>query len=132
MKRSSHGGGVKIYFDGGCRPNPGPLRTAVVAGGRTYHQHDLGEGDNNDAEWLALIHALHVAHSLGAMDIVLLGDSALVVSQASGAAACRSQRFRHRLEEFRALAAGLGRVRIRRIGRSQNLAGIALERLHGG
>lgn len=130
MARSSHGDVVKIYFDGGCRPNPGPLSTAVVAGGRTYHQYDLGEGDNNDAEWLALIHAMHVAHALGARDVVLLGDSALVIGQASGAAACRSRRFRHRLEEFRALAASLGRVRIRRIGRSQNLAGIALERLH--
>lgn len=118
---------MKIYFDGGCRPNPGAMRTAVVAGGRAYHHDDLGEGDNNDAEWLALIHALGVARSLGVADVTLLGDSALVVSQANGAAPCRAGRFAARLAEFHALAAGFRRLRIRRIGRSQNLAGIALE-----
>jgi ribonuclease HI len=122
---------VKIYFDGGCRPNPGPMQTAVVAGGRTYHRHDLGEGDNNDAEWLALIDALAVARSLGTAEVTLLGDSALVVNQANGIAACRDPRFEKRLAEFRVLAAGFRHLRIRWIRRSQNLAGIALERIHG-
>lgn len=125
------GGAVKIYFDGACRPNPGPMQTAVVARGRTYHRTHLGDGDNNDAEWLALIDALAVAKSLGAADVTLLGDSALVVNQASGIAACRTPRFQDRLVEFRALAAGLERLRIRWIRRSHNLAGIALERVHG-
>lgn len=123
---------VKVYFDGGCRPNPGPMQTAIVAGGRLYHQDQLGDGDNNDAEWLALIHALGVARSLGVADVTLLGDSALVVQQATGIAACRSARFSQRLAEFHALATGFERLRIRYIRRSQNLAGIALERIHGG
>lgn len=122
---------MKIYFDGGCRPNPGAMRTAVVAGGHVHHRDDLGEGDNNDAEWLALIHALGVARSLGVADVTLLGDSALVVNQASGAAACRAPRFAARLAEFRVLAEDFRRLRVRRIRRSQNLAGIALERIHG-
>lgn len=122
---------MKIYFDGSCRPNPGVMRTVVVAGGRLYHKDDLGCGDNNDAEWLALIHAAEVACALQAPEVTLLGDSALVVNQASGTAACRDPRFATRLAEFQALAAGFHRLRIRRIGRSQNLAGIALERIFG-
>ena len=122
---------VKIYFDGGCRPNPGPMRTAVVARGRTWHSDDLGTGDNNDAEWLALIHGLGIARTLGVADAVLLGDSALVVAQANGVAPCRDVRFSRRLAELRDLAADFARLRIRRISRSQNLAGIALERVHG-
>ena len=122
---------MKIWFDGGCRPNPGPMETAVVAGGRTYYRNGLGTGDNNDAEWLALIHALEVARDCGAAEITLLGDSALVVNQASGASRCRDMRFRVQLDTFHALAATFRRVRIRRIGRSHNLAGIALERFHG-
>lgn len=122
---------MKIYFDGSCRPNPGSMRTAVVAGGRFYHKEDVGYGDNNDAEWLALIHAVEVACSLEAQEVTLLGDSALVVNQATGKAACRDSRFASRLVEFQALVVGFHRLRIRRIGRSQNLAGIALERLFG-
>lgn len=121
---------MKIYFDGGCRPNPGPMRTAVVAGGRLYQRADLGPGDNNDAEWLALVDALNVARALGVADAALLGDSAMVVNQATGAAPCRAARFQRHLREFHRLAAGFRRLRVRRISRSQNLAGIALERIY--
>lgn len=122
---------MKIYFDGACRPNPGPMRTAVVAGGRAYHRDDAGEGDNNDAEWLALLDALGTARALGIADVTLLGDSALVVQQASGRAPCRAPRFKSYLLSFQALSASFERVRIRRIDRAQNLAGIALERIYG-
>ncbi len=118
--------GIKLFFDGGCRPNPGQMETAVVARGITYHRPDCGRGTNNDAEWLALIHAMEVAMVIGASDIVLLGDSAVVVGQASGVAKCRSHELRAHLEKFQALAREFARIRIRRISRTQNLAGIAL------
>jgi ribonuclease HI len=119
---------LKIYFDGGCQPNPGAMETAVVARGVSYVQRDLGHGTNNDAEWLALIHALQVAQMLECGDFIMLGDSALVVNQASGASRPKSAALRSHLETFRALAEGLPTFRVRRIGRSQNLAGIALAR----
>jgi ribonuclease HI len=122
---------VKIYFDGGCRPNPGTIEVAVVAGGRLYHRADLGHGDSNDAEWLALIEALVVARDLGIADVTLLGDSATVVAQASGASRRLAPRFSQYHARFGVLVAGLDRVRIRRVPRTQNLAGIALARLHG-
>lgn len=126
--REMHKGGVKIYFDGGCRPNPGQMETAVVARGITYHRPDCGRGTNNDAEWLALIHAVEIAAAIGATDIVLLGDSAVVVGQATGAAKCRSAELQAHLAKFQTLAGNFERIRIRRIGRNQNLAGIALAR----
>ena len=126
--REMHKSGVKIYFDGGCRPNPGPMETAVVARGITYHQPDCGHGTNNDAEWLALIHAMEIAAAIGATDIVLLGDSAVVVDQATGATKCRSPELQAHLAKFQTLAGDFERIRIRRIGRNQNLAGIALAR----
>ena len=123
---------LKVFFDGGCRPNPGEMETAVVARGALYVRQGLGFGTNNDAEWLALIHALTVALDLGEIDVECVGDSALVVNQARGVSKCRSPGLRMHLEAFQALAAQFSRLRIRRAGRSQNLAGIALTKLHSG
>ncbi|WP_234031832.1 ribonuclease HI [Porphyrobacter sp. SLTP] len=81
---------LKIYFDGGCRPNPGAMEAAVVARGVTHFYDDLGYGTNSDAEWLALRLALQLAHSLGEPEFDLVGDSLEVIRQASGLFRCRS------------------------------------------
>jgi ribonuclease HI len=120
---------LKIYFDGGCQPNPGEMEAAVVVRGITHHWPNLGHGTNNDAEWLALIHALRIARDLGEPDFELLGDSAVVVNQATGAQKCRSGALQRHRAAFAGLAAECGAIRIKRIGRSQNLAGIALDRI---
>jgi ribonuclease HI len=104
------------------------MEIAVVARGVTYLDLSVGEGDNNDAEWLALIHGVRVAQTLGARDFVLLGDSALVVHQANGVWRAKRPALQHHLDAFKALTADLGPVRVRKIGRAQNLAGIALEK----
>jgi ribonuclease HI len=117
---------LKLFFDGGCRPNPGPIETAVVARGIAYVRTDCGRGDNNEAEWLALRHALALAADLGARDVLLVGDSAVVIAQASGAGKCRSPQLQPHLAAFREAAAGFATVRLRRVPRSKNLAGIAL------
>lgn len=123
---------MKIYFDGGCRPNPGRVEVAVVVAGTCYFEPDLGFGSNNDAEWLAAIHALTVAAALGIDDIRLLGDSALVVGQANGTAPCRTPELTRHRDEFVRLRADFLRLRVGRISRSQNLAGILLSKRHSG
>ena len=45
---------VKVFFDGGCRPNPGPIEAAVMIRGVAHLFDDLGCGNSHDAEWLAL------------------------------------------------------------------------------
>ena len=117
---------LKIYVDGGCRPNPGEMQIAVVARGVVHHVADLGHGTSEQAEWLALLHGLDVAVSTGERDIVLLGDAAGVIAQANGAVKCRNAGY---LEQFRTQAAAFDRVRLRYIRRNQNLAGIALGKL---
>lgn len=120
---------VKVFFDGGCRPNPGAIEIAVVARGEEYILRDFGFGTSMDAEWLALNHALGIVPSLGPGDFVLVGDAAAVIGQARGIVACPPACRRH-FEEFGRLSAAAGMPRIRYIKRSQNLAGIALARLH--
>jgi len=117
---------LKLFFDGGCRPNPGRMETAVVACGEVYLQADAGQGTSGEAEWRALLHALEVAAALGARDIVLIGDSSNVIAQASGKAKCPKGAQGH-LAAFRAQAAAFARIRIRAVRRSHNLAGAALE-----
>jgi ribonuclease HI len=120
---------VKIFFDGGCRPNPGEMETAVVVAGRAHIRCELGHGSRVDAEWLALIHALEIAQSLDLPDFVLFGDAADVVNQANGTVKCRGMGIEH-LQAFRALLGSSEQPRIRHIKRTQNLAGIALAKLH--
>lgn len=120
---------VKVFFDGGCRGAADEMEIAVVAAGRTTILRDLGPGTSSDAEWLALIHALTIARALGLPEIVLIGDNADVIAKARGEVRCRGSDAVH-LDRFRALAAPGHPPRLRRVGRSQNLAGIALARLH--
>ena len=121
---------IKIYFDGGARPNPGTIEIAVVCGGVAHIERDAGRGGSLDAEWLALIAGLRLARARGFEDFLLLGDAAAVVAQANGAARARGGAAVH-LAAFRALVGDGPKPRIRHVGRAQNLAGIALAKLHG-
>jgi len=123
---------LKIFFDGGCRPNPGRIEVAVVAGGVATFVDDLGHGSSEDAEWLALIEALRLARSLGAPDFDLIGDNLHVVTVANGRARCRTPASAGHFACFNALAGAAPPTRIRWVQRSQNLAGIALARRRGG
>ena len=115
---------MKIFFDGGLRP--AGMEYALVAGGRTYMRRDLGPGTSMEAEWLALTAALRLAHDLGLEEALLLGDAAAVIAQAHGAIRCPPVHRGH-LEAFQALPRP-DRLRIRYLRRTQNLAGIVLER----
>ena len=125
---------MKIYFDGGCRPNPGRMEIAVVAAGKVHVVEDAGQGSSEQAEWLALISALEVATAMssqqpGLGNFVLIGDARHVVDQANGSMRCLPANAGH-CETVRQLRSAIGTVRIRAVKRSQNLAGIALARLH--
>jgi len=119
---------TKLYFDGGCRPNPGPMETAVVVRGDVHIRTGLAAGSNDEAEWLALIHATEIAIELGLSDVVFLGDSSLVINQAKGVGKCRGATLARCLARFQTLKLQLPQVRLRHVPRSRNLAGIALER----
>jgi len=115
---------VKIFFDGGYRPSAG-METAIVVGGRSFIRRDHGAGNSMAAEWLALIEAMRHASEQALVDPVLLGDAAAVIAQANGSVRCPPSCAVH-LRTFLALPRPPGRVRIRYVKRSQNLAGIAL------
>ncbi|WP_300975320.1 reverse transcriptase-like protein [Sphingomonas sp. LHG3406-1] len=123
---------LKSFFDGGCRPNPGPIEVAVVARGEVHFFNHLGEGGSGEAEWLALCLALETAHQLGIRRFDLLGDSRSTIEQANGIVPCRGVAAQACRERFQAASAILAPRRIRWIPRHQNLAGIALQQRHDG
>lgn len=120
---------INVYFDGGCRPNPGPIEAAVVIRGVATLFDDLGHGTNGDAEWLALICALKLARSAGIAEILLLGDALGVIQQANRTLKTRHASHAH-AAELLALTVEGPRPRLRWIKRAQNLAGIALSARH--
>lgn len=117
---------LKVYFDGGCRPNPGAMEVAVVARGAISFFDDLGCGTSSDAEWTALLLALQVAQSLGEPDFDLIGDSLEVIRQASGMSRPGSNAAADYLARYEECAAQGRPRRVKWTPRGQNLAGIAL------
>ncbi|MCC2981400.1 reverse transcriptase-like protein [Sphingomonas sp. IC4-52] len=117
---------MKIFFDGGLRPAPAGMELAVVAGGRSHVERELGPGTSMEAEWLALIAAMRLAGQLELPDAVLLGDAAAVIDQANR----RVKVPRVHLQHFQAFLAlpRPPRFRLRHIRRTQNLAGIVLSK----
>lgn len=120
---------VKIYFDGGCRPSPVGMEAAVVVKGRSFIQRGLGIGTSLDAEWLALIRAAEIARELRLVNPLFLGDSLTVVGQANGTFKCTRASVRH-FRVLEGLKTSFLTLNIRHVKRTQNLAGIALARLH--
>lgn len=120
---------LKIFFDGGCRPNPGRMEAAVVLRGQTHLFEDLGTGTSADAEWQALICAVKVAQAGGLTNFTLMGDAIDVIRKANTALRTGQGKNGHAAALLE-LAAGASVPRIRWIKRSQNLAGIALAARH--
>mgnify|MGYP002760987833 CR=1 FL=1 len=84
----AHGGRVHVYFDGGSRGNPGPAAVGwvlVTDGGIIAEGSErIGRATNNQAEYEALIRALEAATEYGFDELVIKGDSQLIVKQVRG------------------------------------------------
>jgi ribonuclease HI len=120
---------VKVFFDGGCRPNPGPIEAAVVMRGVAHVFDDLGSGTSNDAEWLALIRGLELAADAGMRDIELIGDALDVINKAQRVLETGNPASGH-AQTLKLVLAKARPARIRWIKREQNLAGIVLAARH--
>lgn len=120
-----------LYFDGGCKPNPGQMSCGVVIvrpdGGRTISEiTDLGHGTNNIAEWSGLIHAIQVCKDRGFTDVEIKGDSKLVIMQAGGQWRVKDETLKILHAEYKVMSDGLN-IKLTHVLRSFNLAGIYLE-----
>jgi ribonuclease HI len=82
------GGRAHVYFDGASRGNPGPAAVGWVLvtgeGIAAEGAETVGQATNNQAEYEALIRALEAAVEFGFEELLVKGDSELVVRQVRG------------------------------------------------
>ena len=74
------------WFDGSAKPNPGEMTIGGYIedeNGKTIFEfsEEVGVGTNNQAEYLSFIKLVKGIKEIGLNDIIIQGDSALVVNQ---------------------------------------------------
>jgi ribonuclease HI len=119
---------ITIFFDGGSRGNPGPAAIgAVVLDPSTTPPTRLaavseyiGSTTNNVAEYRALIAGLEAAREFAARQVIIRGDSMLVLKQVEGAWRVKQPHLRPLLDEVRALLVPYEHVDLGHVRREQN------------
>ncbi|USX24745.1 reverse transcriptase-like protein [Oxalobacteraceae bacterium OTU3CINTB1] len=117
------------WFDGSAHPNPGQIGIGALlcgpAGERLEISRRAGHGNSGEAEYLALAALLEAALRLGATDLVVYGDSRVVVDDvnlsveaiAAGRGAKGLEAYRMRVMD---LLGPLGAVSLRWVPRHRN------------
>lgn len=75
---------LEVYIDGGCTPNPGKMRIAIVIPSEDISRVlPLDEGTNNRAEYLAFIYAMEmvIGRKITHVPTVFYTDSQLLYGQ---------------------------------------------------
>ncbi len=123
---------MKLYFDGGCKPNPGKMEYAVVSQDGFIKVHQpLHHGTNNEAEWIGFIMAVEIARSYADDPVEILGDSKLVIMQAQGLWKVNVPALAAFRDEFLILKKDFKNLTLTHVRRHLNLAGIYIESLYG-
>lgn len=126
-----------LHFDGGSRGNPGPAGYGYVIerpdGERMDAAGDaIGIATNNVAEYRGLIEGMRRARELGIRQLVVHGDSKLVIEQMKGAWKVRAEGLKALHREARQLAGSFESVRFEHVLRAGNseadrLANVAMD-----
>ena len=121
--------GWRGWFDGSAHPNPGQIGIGALlcgpAGERVEISRRAGYGNSGEAEYLALVALLEAAARMGATELVVLGDSQVVVNDVNlDAHAVATGRGAKGLEPHRArvmaLQVALGGISLRWVPRHRN------------
>ena len=110
---------VVAMFDGGSRGNPGPAGFGAVVfdeTGETVLQARggfVGKTTNNVAEYEGLIACLELAKSLEAKEVMVVGDSQLVIKQMKGEYRVKNPGLKPLFEKAKRPPAGSTRSAIR-------------------
>lgn len=129
---------ITIYSDGAARGNPGPAGAGAVltdTKGKVVGEVCRYLGDdmtNNQAEYRALLLALHEAKQKGASRVKIFADSELMVKQILGEYRVKNDGIKPLFGEIMGLLRGLGGYTIEYVPRERNkradkLANLAID-----
>ena len=120
----------RLNFDGSARPNPGCCSIGVVLvapDGYVWEQSSqVAYGNSSEAEYRALIAALTLAVSHGASDVVVMGDSRVVLDDVTPMTGRAVPCFLDLRQQALGLLAQIARVQLRWVPRAQNQRADAL------
>lgn len=119
-----NGGRVHLYFDGASRGNPGPAAIGWVLvtddGIVGEGSRRIGTATNNQAEYEALIGGIEAAADFGFDELVIRGDSELIVKQVRGAWNTNDPTLREKRIRVRELLDGFDEWSIEHVPREIN------------
>ncbi|WP_025917322.1 ribonuclease HI family protein [Herminiimonas sp. CN] len=118
------------WFDGSAHPNPGHIGIGGLLrspDGRTLEiSSAAGQGDSNQAEYLALIAVLEAAIQIQPQQLVVYGDSQVVINAVNTSGSTGTHGLQHHCQRARLLVSQLTAVRLEWIPRQKNAAADAL------
>ncbi|GAB4313927.1 MAG: hypothetical protein Kow0059_05370 [Candidatus Sumerlaeia bacterium] len=131
LARLARARNIKIYTDGACSGNPGPMGIAFVMldmEGNVLWQEAraIGKGTNNVAEYSALIAALRKALEFGKKAVYCFSDSELMVRQIRGEYRVKTSSIVPLVREVQALRRQFDTFQIVHVPREQNALADAL------
>lgn len=113
-----------LFIDGASSGNPGKAGVGflIVSQGRIIVRKSLcvGVKTNNQAEYLALIHALRSAKTLGFEQVVIFSDSVLLVRQVKGIYRVKSEKLKPLHKEAMYILREFSSFEINHIPREEN------------
>jgi len=120
-----------VHTDGAARGNPGPAAIGIVVQDETGHtvyesSRTLGTHTNNEAEYMALIAALHYLKESGINSAEFRLDSELVIRQLKGEYRVKEPRLQSLYAQVTMLLNAVPRHTFRHVRREQNARADAL------
>lgn len=118
----------QAWFDGSAHPNPGKMGIGAVLTGPHGQRLDIsqpaGMGNSSEAEYAALIALLEAAVQRRVADLLVCGDSQVVINDVlghvGGSAAAGAKGLERQRQAVAALLAQLGKVTLQWIPRHKN------------
>lgn len=127
---------IYLYFDGGSRGNPGPAGCGASIQNKNKEIYKIskyiGDTTNNVAEYNALYYGLEIAVENGLTELIVFGDSLLVINQVNGIWRCKNEKLRIILNKINLLKEKFDSIEFKHIRREKNkradeLANIAMD-----
>jgi ribonuclease HI len=121
-----------MYFDGSLKLDGGGARVLFISPRgeqMKYVLQILWEVSNNEAEYEALLHGLRLAISLGIKQLLVYGDSLLVVQQVNKEWDCNKETMDAYVQEVRKLENKFSSLEVHHVIQDHNVGGDILSNL---